>query len=209
MNAGSFARHALILGSVFMLAAGCGEKNNEPGSGPAPAGPANTQSAVELQGEWQSNCLNPSLTGLGERSVLLFSGQDFTRTSQVSGPGGCNSNDVEAVIQGSYVRGPMIRQGVHQIDLSTSQATITPRSEAGRLLLVLAKACGISDWKLGEAKDITAALGTEGCFETYPKQTYQIYSIEGNQLFFGSGEDFSTVGKRPVELERNYIYTKR
>jgi hypothetical protein len=209
MKATNFGRHALALGSTLMIAAACGEKSNDSGNSQAPAGPANTQSSVELQGEWQSNCLNPSLTGLGERSTLLFNGQDFTRTSQISGPGGCNSNDVEAQIKGTYVRGPMIRQGVHQIDLTTANATITPRSEAGRLLLVLAKACGISDWKLGEAKDITAALGTESCFETYPKQTYQIYSIEGNQLFFGSGEDFSTVGKRPVELERNYIYTKR
>lgn len=74
------------------------------------------------------------------------------------------------------------------------------------------KVCGFSNWKNGEAQNIT---GLKCAIFNYSKETqipkagdykYGIYSVEGNKLYYGQPSleyDGSTPARRPIEFRRS------
>lgn len=206
---------AVIVSAILLSISACSDSGSGGGvestSGTTqPPGPiAGPQGSPDLQGSWSSNCLDPRESGLGESSTLVFNGNVFSRTARVTQQGNCEGVYIEAEFTGTYEKRNEIRSGVIAIDIETSSATVKPVTELGAAILSLGKTCNVSNWKVQVPQNVTAQLGSENCFERYPKKMFNAYAIEADTLYFGRGIELTSPERRPVELERNYFYTRK
>lgn len=165
--------------------------------------------AADLQGTWQSNCQDASLFGLTESSRLAIEGLSATQVTTVSSAGECASPSVEVIQAARLTKGGETAPNVRAIDIAISQIRVRPLSESGVAILNLSAFCNISDWVVNVERDVTGATGSDRCFPKVPTTIFEIYSIEDNRLFFGRGDGATSPSDRPVELNRDRVFTKQ
>jgi hypothetical protein len=147
--------------------------------------------------------------GLSETARISISGQTITQLSRVSASGNCVGLEVEVARTGTYQRRGQVTGNTFQVDTLIESIRVKPLTALGAQVLNLAGWCGISDWAVNQEKDVTAKTGSERCFAKQPATTYSVYSVEGNRLYFGRGEETTQPARRPVELNREEYYIRR
>lgn len=208
------------LSIAFVFAAGCADNDSGstspvPGPRPNPApgapndGSAGQQgSAQELQGSWDSSCRDADGIGLTQTTRLTFAGVNATNLARISSSGDCQGVEIEVRQEGTYSKGAPVRPSINAIDLSVATIHVKPLTERGAALLRLAGFCELTDWAVGQEREVTAATGTERCFPKVPTTLYHSYAVEGANLYFGKDGDLSNPANRPVELDRNVTFKK-
>jgi hypothetical protein len=200
------AKNALV---VFALAglAGCGNEGDSPDSDLTQVKAAQ---ASELQGIWESNCVDAENVGLTEKARMTITGLKATRVSLISTTGNCASTAIELTQAASFVKGAQAQPNIYQIDITVDSIKLKPTNEAGVAVLKLAAVCGIVDWQVGVEKDVTQLTGTERCFPKLPAKIYTIYTVESDKLYFGVDDTQATdPAKRPTEIDREFVYQKQ
>ena len=167
---------------------------------------------AQIQGRWKSGCLDPKETGFGEIATFQIDGARFERRLQVSPHGDCTKPFIEGRIAGQMIFRPESRQIGTAVDLEADSASLKPLTPLAVKVLNLAKTCGISNWKVGEERDVIEKLGQVGCVSRYPKIDYNLMAvektIEKQHLYFGAGERLNKPALRPVQLDRSdVVYT--
>ena len=172
---------------------------------PAPAEKVQTQSAQDLQGSWKSTCSDAQLFGLSESSSLTVDGSKATQVTSTSAQGDCASTAVEVTQMATLT--PTTVNGMNHVDITVTSAKVKPLNETGVGILNLASFCGMTDWKVGEERDITQQSGGGRCYPKLPKTYYNVYGIEDGKLYFGSG-DINHPEYRPTILNRQRMFTR-
>jgi hypothetical protein len=101
-------------------------------------------------------------------------------------------------------------EGASNLDLTINQYLITPVDSRVVSYLNSQKLCGLSNWALNVANDVTGK-DCQGHTVNAGDVVYDIYYNQGNSLWLGdsSGEnDGSTEEKRPNTLDKDNTFTK-
>jgi hypothetical protein len=167
----------------------------------------------ELQGHWQSNCLEgqynaltaKSALGITQKSLLFVDGKTATEVTTISSLK-CDGADIEATVNGTFNRSSASSPELKAIDIKMDHYKAKPLTEFGVRVMNLAKWCGISDWAIGQERDVTNQVAKEKCFDTHSIST--VYSVAGENLYFGKiGKMTSAAADRPTELQKNFYFT--
>lgn len=165
----------------------------------------------DINERWQALCQAGGLFGIARQSSLELSANDFTKTTLFSNRSDCSSADIRVIEKGDFILGNRLQEGVSQINFYYSRVSTQALTPAGVDFLNSLKFCGKRDWTAGEAVDVVIESGTMNCWNRTPRAVYDIYSIEGVQLYFGRGEDAAKleIAQRPQELNRKDYFLRR
>lgn len=194
---------ALLVLVTLVSLIGCQE-------GEAPAVADSLVRKYDINERWQSPCQPGGLFGVARQSSLEMSANDFSKTTVFSINPDCSSADIRVAEIGDFILGTPV-QGVSPINFYYSRVTTQGLTPVGVEFLNSLKFCRKSDWRAGEPVDVVIESGTMNCWNRTPRAVYDIYSIEGVQLFFGRGEDAAKLEttQRPHELNRKDYFVRR
>lgn len=199
----------LVASAAF--AAGCSnsDNNGDTGAVGGGGGGGTVPQALAIEDKWESTCAEAGLFGLSESSRLTVASGSFTRLTRYHTNGTCGAEAIQFEQTGDFLQTSGSAENVLNVDFAVSQVKVTPVSRAGADILRLANFCGISDWTVGVAKDVTEQSGTDRCIPKLPQTIYEIYTVEGNTLYFGKGENLTDPAKRPTEIDRDLAYARQ
>jgi hypothetical protein len=199
---------ALIIGPLLGGLEGCSKaKNNAGGNDSKILNPVVIQSA-DLFGSWNSSCTDADLFGLSQNSRLNIDGSKISKMIRYHSNGDCSGSAVEVESSGVVKVGSEVKSGVHTIDFVISEIHMRPLSRTGERILNTAKFCGISNWTIGDSKNLTGLTGKENCYPRLPQKLYDIYSIDKNRLMFGKAIDLKDSTRRPSELDADLHFER-
>lgn len=164
---------------------------------------ASKASPALLEGEWIRPCENG-----------VIRSETFSRNTVIFGE---RFHYDRACAQGAFelLMGGLYGVRAHEMDFRSTDALAKPLDERIAMTWNQQAVCGFRDWKVGEAKLVTAmacdffSLGSP--FQVPPRGLlrYGIWKIEGNRLYLGlmtAEFDASTPQKRPREWDsRAYL----
>jgi hypothetical protein len=198
-----------LISVCLMALVGCGGNDSGGGSStPGAPRPPAPQKPNPIIGKWQSPCQDADLFGLSQNSALSVVDGKMLRLTRYHSTGTCTEESVEVLAEASYNKGSDVRTNVAAIDITIQKIVMKPISEMGVTLLKTSAFCGQTEWVLGEPKDVTAFTGKTNCYPKVPQTMFDIFSIDGEKLYFGKGTDISTPAKRPTEINIELPYTK-
>lgn len=204
---------AIVVALIGTGVAGCSK--DEGGGASENVAPGESQESIdnvelaEIQGTWDSNCTDADLFGLSKSSRLSIAGGEAKRITSYYSTGTCATEAIQVEQLTTVEKKDEVEPFVFGIDIAVSKVTIKPTTKTGASLLQLANFCGISDWTENVARDVTDKTGSERCFPKVPVTIYTIYSIEGDRMYFGAGEDLYSPALRPEKLNRDEFFVKR
>ncbi|MES2855808.1 MAG: hypothetical protein V4692_08090 [Bdellovibrionota bacterium] len=195
----------LSLGILLFSVSACSPSGNSGSDGPA-----RTTSSSELDGRWQSNCVDAVLFGNSQRKELVVEGSAMTRVIRVSTAGNCGDSAAEIRETTQISIGREVSDGLNEFDITVTAMSIKPMSQMGASILNSGVGfCGFKDWKVGMTKDITSAAGSGVCYPSLPAAFFDLYTVEGESLYFGEGEAAKEAAIRPTSIDRSERYTKQ
>jgi hypothetical protein len=170
--------------------------------------------AANLQHRFQEEkCGEPlglAVIGASKRVIFEFDGRAASRNQQYYSEGDCKGDvAIDVYYKGQYSKGDDVQENVSKIDLTFGTVVVVPRNEEGVKALNAFNLCGISDWAIGQERDVTSASRDAKCpVDGTPQNVFDIYSVQDNVLVFGKGgaEDKDTAEKRATELDRETTY---
>jgi hypothetical protein len=175
--------YVLILSAVLLTACGSEPRTvNKERSDNLPSTSANGSSG--LIGAWVAACTFENDQNEAAIVSYDFSDPSFAMTVEVFSDQGCAARKSKTRITGSYLVGGQASGVVAtNIDMTFEKSFITLYTEKDVSGFNTARAFNVSDWAVGQEREITSSgiFGGKG---------HNIFKISGNQLFFGkdSGE---------------------
>ncbi|MBX2881474.1 MAG: hypothetical protein KTR32_16130 [Granulosicoccus sp.] len=155
---------------------------------------------------WQQSCL-PSTDEDFERSTLDIDSNSFVITQSSFSDQECNSATQAVTFAGTFTEGELVpvsdRGNATAIDLTISSVALTFSTEELVTAANGAGLCGINNWAINVSSDISNCNAVDGT--AVPSTLYDIYLLEGEQLFTGD-ETGDTPEARPVLLAENEPY---
>lgn len=169
---------------------------------------------TELQGQWKSNCINgrrfsltaPMEIGISQISQLSVDGLNFTEILTATS-GQCDTSDIVVTSTGSFQETQKVDDQPRALDISVQTYKVIPKTEFGRQVLNVAKWCGISDWAIEGERDVTAQVGTLGCFSETRVRTH--YSIQNDKLFVEQKESPTNSRAGPVQMNFEQFFVRQ
>lgn len=172
---------------------------------------------IELIGKWESACKTRSILDLidigGERQIMDFSAVpgSVEKKLQRFTDGDCKEPAFERIIDASYAVVGDANDGAKNMNLTVHKVEVKPLSEDSANKLNGEKACDISDWKDGEARDVT---GKDCLGKKYEEGQviFDIYKQEGDNLYLGKSSFFldgDSADQRPESLDLEHPLLKQ
>lgn len=213
--------------ALFMVLAsfafvGCANNNSDPVS-KAANHLANegekAEVAAQLKGQWTSACDSKGLlwaaVGIKSERVVLDFYSDTGKTSQLFSDENCQNQIGEATYTGTAIVGvDAAVEGSRILDLNYTNVAIkiTDQAVVDALNNPLTPGCGVNDWAVNAARDVTSAAGGANCPIAKPAQSFDIVKTDGATLHLGlsnAGHDKSTQEARPVALDLENGFSKK
>lgn len=192
------AKFVLVCSFTLMVACGSDESDSRGG----------IEGAFSSQAVWESSCLDSDRFGLTMLSRFEIEGQAFRRVNQYFSDGTCRDVTIETVEEGSLLRTQAADGSASgDIDLNYNRIDIQPVAESGILALNTVTYCGLSNWQIRQARNVTQLSGGN-CWDRTPRTVRDIYFVEGNNLYFGVGSEKQKIGaaSRPTAPDQNRVW---
>jgi hypothetical protein len=174
---------------------------------------------AEMVGKWTSNCDQKGLlwaaAGIKSEKIVYNFYNNTGKTSMLYSDDNCQNEVGEATYSGTATIGaPSAVDSSSILDLNYMAVSITITNPDTVKLLnsPLTPGCGINDWAVNVARDVTAAAGGANCPIAKPAQVFDIVKTDGQTLHFGMADaahDKSTQAMRPVQLDLSNGYSKQ
>ena len=174
---------------------------------------------AQMVGQWISACDQKGLlwaaAGIKSEQIVYNFYSNSGKTSKLFSDDNCQNEVGEATYTGTAIIGaPSAADNSNILDLNylSVSITITNQDTVNLLNSPLTPGCGINDWAINVARDVTAAAGGANCPIAKPAQVFDIVKTDGRTLHFGqadAGHDKSTHDKRPVQLDLSNGYSKK
>ncbi len=96
------------------------------------------------------------------------------------------------------------------IDLLYRTVVVQPLTKDGVDYLNTLQFCGSTAWRDGDTRDVASLSGQLNCWNRVPREVFDIYAVEGRNLYFGLGEDPLKLAEssRPKDLDRKTIFVR-
>lgn len=198
-----YGKYSLTAAAVLVVFSACGKSPAE-----TVRDAQNSIKNSDLNHSWQEEGCRDSgalkLAGASTRVVYEFHENHVIRKEQYFANTDCRELAVTLVYSGTFEKRDEVQKDVTQLNFQFTQAQAIAESDAGRGFLETTKFCGESGWKIGSPVDLTARTRDSLCpVSNLPMNTWDIYSIENDRLFFGRGDDKGSPEKRPSVLNRD------
>ena len=173
------------------------------------------QNAMELAGEWRSNCVKLDWLGLqcSVESYAFTAIGDFDKKTTVFSDEGCATASAELVQRGTYdeLGGSKEVQGAKDINFTVVEAGLAPKD--ARLLAPMNAAlyCGHNDWAVNVAQTIIDR-DCGGKTTRRGQVIFDLYQVADKTLHFGDTMMFfnkSNPAQRPNKLDAGRTFTKK
>ncbi|MES2964459.1 MAG: hypothetical protein V4760_11240, partial [Bdellovibrionota bacterium] len=147
--------------------------------------------AARIQGNWWADCSLAPDVGMSQISALFMEREVLKRTTQYSFSTECNTWDVEAVETFNFWVNGDVGNGMRELELEFKTASAKPITIIGAAQLNSLGWCGINDWTVGVARDVTATTGQENCMPNRQKTIKSVIKLEGEALMLGRLDEVS------------------
>ena len=174
---------------------------------------------AEMVGKWTSACDQRGLlwaaAGIKSEKIVYNFYNNTGKTSMLYSDDSCQNEVGEATYSGTATIGaPSAVDSSSILDLNYTAVSITITNPDTVKLLnsPLTPGCGINDWAINTARDVTAAAGGANCPIAKPAQVFDIVKTDGQTLHFGMADaahDKSTQATRPAQLDLSNGYSKQ
>lgn len=209
-------RSSLLIASMLALAvSGCGD-NAKDKVEEIKRGAQEKAQELRLNDAWASRCGNVSLDllGLSSRTESYDFGANLQRSQTFFAEDNCVTPVIRVDENGSYDLGQKLANGAYPLDLQIQTVAITPLAQNGADLLNAAQFCGVNDWAVGQARNVTSSTGDfvlNKCWTKTPRALSDLALVDGDQLLLGlvsEGADKSAPEKRPTQLDRSNPFAR-
>lgn len=175
-----------------------------------------------IEGRWQTSCLSSS-SGLYLISRLTVQNGEYSSLGLIYSNSSCTNLVIESFSKGQIadVGANGSTTGSRKIDLTYSQVTATYHRPTDVQGFNTNSFCGLSNWAVGVAQDITGLNCGGEAIPAAGSKDYDIYYIpnglappgwyETGALYIGyrdSTNDGSTAAKRPTSISGNIKYRR-
>ena len=174
---------------------------------------------AQMTGKWLSSCDQKGLlwaaAGIKSEQIQYDFYNNAGKTSKLFSDDNCQTQVGSATYTGTATVGaPSAVDNSNILDLNYTNVslTITDQATVNLLNSPLVPGCGINDWALNAARDVTAASGGATCPIAKPAQVFDIVKTDGQSLHFGMADAAHTKltqDQRPVQLNTTDTYTKQ
>lgn len=175
---------ALILGFAGLAACGGG------GGG--------TKTAAE--GTWLADCDADFASGTSEQTSFRVSGLKYDRVNSIYADTSCETLATERIQRGTFTQGDAIevpgRPNAFPVDLSWNETLIINYIDAVAESLNGRAFCGITNWEANVLFDVSDCVELVGS-DPYPRLAYDLYLVDGDEMFLGIGGISDTPEGRP------------
>ena len=199
-----------ILLSTTLLVSSCGIINT------AEKGKKSEENAPELAGDWKSACVANSALKLShtQRDFNFNAIGDFDKTESFFKDDLCDESFVTYQVMGTYdEKGENPENAdIQMINFTVNEANLTADTGGAVTILNGLKFCGISDWKMGEERNITSQDCT-GFKVNKGDVIFESYKLEDNNSDLYLGQKFVFLAKdnsneRPKDVNKNAGFTR-
>ncbi len=216
---------ALAFTCAAIALSGCNKNNTDPVSKAINHGQDEIDKdkvAGETAGQWTGPCDTTTfvVAAAGVKSSLTV--YDFYnkagRTTKLFADEQCKNQVAQSTYSGTAVIGTSTSfdSSAHILDLNFTNVSImiSDQSLLNFMNNPVTPGCGINDWKLNDARDVTANVNSATGTCPYVAKTGEVFDVlktDGRSLHFGAidlGHDKSTQDKRPIALDNSVTYTK-
>jgi len=174
---------------------------------------------LELKSTWKTPCEKAStlleVFGIPSQSIVFDFGSSHSSTTKLFREDNCQTPVISIVENGNFSVGDKVTDNVYNLNEHYNSVAVTPVNDDGMNALNTIQACGFTDWKTGQAKDVTAQSSTtpviSRCWIKTPRDVFDIVMITGEQIKLGlvkDGKDKTTPEKRPTEIDQSAVLTK-
>jgi hypothetical protein len=178
-----------------------------------------TTTQAQMAGQWTSACSQKGLlwaaAGIKSEKMVYNFYSNTGKTSMLFSDDNCQNEVGQATYSGTATIGaPSAVDSSNLLDLNylSVSITITNQDTVHLLNNPLTPACGINDWAINAARDVTSAAGGANCPIAKPSQVFDIIKTDGQTLHFGladAAHDKSTQAARPVQLDLSNGFSKK
>jgi len=203
---------SLVLATVSTLHLGCGAFDDAVGRGKKSSKKA--REIVRLSGQWEGPCKEVTVGDLfSVKEELDFTlAKGFTQTTVYHTDGSCKEEAAHHIVTGSYELINPRRDGVNDIDYTVEKVEVKPDSGAAADILNTLDYCGKSNFKKGQAKDVTGDLCLSRQYKEGEK-VYDLVEVNDDKLFRGDAmiifADKDRPEDRPTDLDKDNTFTRR
>ncbi|HVK60354.1 MAG TPA: hypothetical protein VM432_02340, partial [Bdellovibrionales bacterium] len=161
--------------------------------------------SAQMAGEWESPCDKTGLiweaAGIRSQRLIFNFEEKVAKTTELFSDDSCSDLVGEARYSGTVDVGPKDDNGHNILDMNFLKVEIKVSNQNTVDLLnnPITPGCGIDDWAVNEARDVTSEAGQANCPIANPDQVFDLVETNGEELHFGlveDGLDKSTSEKR-------------
>lgn len=205
----------ILVGALSLGMAACSSSDTKKSEDQA----ANVANTLGLMGNtYTSECTNLKLdlfhfAAEEIQYAIDDSGEGIRRITTYFNTNNCQDPVMKIEELGSYTNLNKVENDNSTIDIQWKTVQVTPIDEAVLTAMNLGY-CGITDWARMGTRDVTAASGSTTCPATtkFPALQYDLIHTSENVITLGKADadhDKSAPEKRPVEIEKNVVFTKK
>jgi hypothetical protein len=211
-------KNSLRVGLPLLLALGACTKTNDAAT--HIGGQTDKEvKTLELKSAWKTPCTKANtlfeMFGIPSQSIVLDFGASHSSTTTLFREDNCQVPAITIAENGNFTVGDKVADNVYDLNEHYDSVAITPVNDDGMNALNTAHACGFTDWKTGQARDVTAQSSTtpviSRCWIKTPRDIFDIVMITGDQIKLGlekDGKDKTSPDKRPSEIDQSAVLSK-
>lgn len=176
---------------------------------------------VALQGRWQAKCekINneDSKDTRYQQTAIRFEAREAKISTDIFKRAQCRAISTSSVVTTDF---KTAEGNLRKIDYVIKKIELIPRTEADARRFIDVGFCGINDWSVNTSREVSGlkCFDDEEAFPAKGDLFYDVYSVEGQTLFFGLGAALyrreqvilngSTPEKRPIATVNEPLFTK-
>lgn len=204
----------LVLVSLVVLSASCGKKDKK-----------NTDNIVQsvknevheykIMGTWESPCSGVGTSGFGlsSKEFYNFSRNVLLKAKEFYAVADCVEPSLRVEYSGNFKISAAndLGENSRSLDLEYKKVSLLPLSANVTTLLNTPHICGIADWEVNHARDVTDASMKGLCellVNPTPSYVFDIAKVEDGKLYFGKGNSKDSTKTRPVELDKDTVFSE-
>jgi len=166
----------------------------------AACGGGSKGTTTAAEGSWANDCESDFTDGTSERNTFTIAGLKFDRINSIYVDTSCETLATERIQRGTFTQGEAIevpgRPNAYPIDLSWNESLIINYIDEVAENLNAQALCGITNWEANVSFDISDCAQIVGS-DPYPRLSYDLYLVDGDEMFLGIGGSSDTPEDRP------------
>ena len=172
----------------------------------------------QLNHRWTTVCVkvDADIFSLGSQTERYDIGSIFSKITSYYAESNCITPLIQVAESGDSQIGAQLSGNMAKINIDYSSVSITALNDTGKDMLNTFQTCGLTDWVVGQSRDMTAATSlnplANQCWTKTPRTVFDLVQVTGTQLKFGlnaNGLDKTTSDRRPNTIDDSKVLNRQ